>query len=355
MRRAGVDGVIATSPGLVAFLTGHVMPANLAYPSRDARVGQPTTAIVTLEAALTVGRAPMPTIGESRVYSRPDLGESDSEVAFDALRDALVEAGLQHQTIAIELGQLPAAAAARLAGACPDATVQPLGGLLVEAKGMKSDSEVAGIVEACALTDAGHGAIRRAVRPGVTELELYSEVVRAMNGATDSLVLSGCELMVGRRTIAPGGPPVPTTLCVEPGDLVVSDIYPRHSNGWWGDSCSTVACGEPADEFRPAWRRLMDGLEAGRERLRPGVAAQDVYEAICAYAGEQVPYVGHSIGRDHFEEPVIRAGERSLLQSGAVMVLEPGYSGATQGIRLEWAYRVTEEGGVPLTTFSLDL
>ncbi len=50
-RVAGVDAVIAASPGMVAFLTGHVVPAQLAHPSRDGRLEKPTIAIVVRIAA----------------------------------------------------------------------------------------------------------------------------------------------------------------------------------------------------------------------------------------------------------------------------------------------------------------
>src|SRR5205807_10469573 len=53
MRAAGVDAVLAASPGLVAFLTGHVVPAHLAYPSRDGRLEKPTLALVTQDGAAT--------------------------------------------------------------------------------------------------------------------------------------------------------------------------------------------------------------------------------------------------------------------------------------------------------------
>ena len=47
MGEAGIDAVVAASPGLVSFLTGHVLPAYLAYPSRDGRLEKPTIALIT--------------------------------------------------------------------------------------------------------------------------------------------------------------------------------------------------------------------------------------------------------------------------------------------------------------------
>ena len=142
MRRSRVDAVIAASPGLVAFLTGHVMPANLAYPSRDARVGQPTTALVTADAVVTLGRAPSPALGETVVYPASGLGEADTAVSYGALVGALGDLSLTRGTVAVELGQLPAAGLVAIQRAHPGLTIRPLGDLLAEAKAEKSAQEI---------------------------------------------------------------------------------------------------------------------------------------------------------------------------------------------------------------------
>ena len=50
-----------------------------------------------------------------------------------------------------------------------------------------------------------------------------------------------------------------------------------------------------------------------------------------------------------------RGGTAEVLPQDGVIVLEPGFSDGKRAIRLEWAYRITPDGGVPLTTFALDL
>jgi Xaa-Pro aminopeptidase len=347
MREAGVDAVLAASPGLVAFLTGHVVPAHLAYPSRDARLEKPTLALVTLDRAVTVGADPAPQVGEALPYGDGRAGLHDDPDAFAAL--AAAAEGLEGARVAVELAQVPAAAIAAL----PRAHVGPLDGLLRGARAAKSDGEIDALREACALADAGQRTLRDAVRPGVSEVELYATVAAAMHARGGGLVLAGCELQCGARTeIAMGAP---TAARVAPGDLVMCDLYPRHPNGWWADSCSTVVCGEPDEEHRRVWRKLHDGLLAGQEALRPGARAGDVHAAVCRFAGEQPGHSGHGIGRDHYEEPVIVAGSDEALPEGAVIVLEPGRYGAGRGMRLEWAFRVTSAGGEPLNSFPLEL
>src|SRR5207302_6743475 len=152
-----------------------------------------------------------------------------------------------------------------------------------------------------------------------------AQAVSAAAGAADELVIMGAEIQAGRRGELMMGPP--TSAKIAAGDLVMSDLYPRHPNGWWADSCSTVACGEPGPEQLDDWRRLHDALRAGREALRPGVSAGAVYDAIRRHAGEQPGHAGHGIGRDHYEEPAILPDSPARLPAGAVVVLEPGRYG----------------------------
>lgn len=353
MAEHGIDAVVAASPGTVAFLTGHVMPAHLAYPSRDGRLEKPAVAIVTADAAVTVAVAPTPTVGEAVAYADGAGGLNDGPAAFGAIVSAATAIGLRAGRVAAELAWLPAGAYAALTEGSARLDVRPLDGLLRAAKAGKSDEEAAGVAAAVALCDAGQDAVRAATAPGRTELELYSAAVRAMNAAADSLVISLGEIQVGRRGELMMGPP--TDAPIADGELAMCDLAPRHPNGWWGDSCLTVACGEPAPAARTAWRELMDGMEAGREKLRPGVAAGDVYAAVARFAGELPGHAGHAIGRDHYEEPALVPGNPEPLPEGAVIVLEPGRYGDGMGIRVEHAFRVTPDGGERLSTFSLEL
>jgi Xaa-Pro aminopeptidase len=269
MREAGVDAVLAASPGLVAFLTGHVVPAHLAYPSRDARLEKPTLALVTLDRAVTVGVDPAPRVGEAVHYGDGRAGLRDDPEAFAAL--AAAAEGLEGARVAVELAHVPAAA---MLAALRRTRVEPLDGLLRRARAAKSDGEVGALHEACALADAGQQSLREAVRRGASEVELYAAVAASMHARAGGLVLAGCELQCGARTEVGMG--APTGARVAAGDLVMCDLYPRHPNGWWADSCSTVVCGEaharatstPPSAASPASSRVTAGTASGATTTR---------------------------------------------------------------------------------------
>ena len=353
MREHGVDAVLGASPGLVAFLTGHVLPAYLSYPSRDGRLDKPTLALITQDSAATIGSTPAPEVGLAVPIGEQWRSIDDGPTQFASLVVAADEIGLNAGRLAVELAHVPAGALAALLEARDRLHVEPLGGLLRDAKAIKSDAEVAGILEALALCDAGQDAVRAAAAPGMTELDLYVAAVRGMNSPSDSLVIPLCELQVGPRTALIFGPP--TSAVLHEGELVMCDLAPRHPNGWWGDCCMTVACGDVDESVRRDWRDLHDGLEAAREMLRPGVTAGQVHAAAARFVPDLGAHGGHGIGRDHYEEPVISPGSPERLAEGSVIVVEPGRYNDHRGMRIEHAFRVTPDGGERLSRFSLEL
>lgn len=351
MLTAGVDAVMVASPGMVAFLTGHVVPAQLAHPSRDGRMEKPTIAIVTAEDVATVGPWPDPSHGRSMALVSGGL--DDSPAGFDPLVTTACELGIDDGVVALEAAFVPAAAAQGLREGLAGARFRPLDGLLRRVRAQKSESEREGILAALALCDAGQDAARAAVIPGASELDLYCAAVVAMNGVGVDQVLSLGEIQVGRRGERIAGAPTSAPIAV--GELAMCDLAPRHANGFWGDSCMTVACGEPSPLQTGDWERLRNALEAGRRMLRPGVAAGDVQRAVTEVLPTMLGHAGHGIGRDHFEEPILLKDNPELLEEGSIIVIEPGIYAEGLGMRIEHAFEVSDDGGIPLSRFDLGL
>ncbi len=353
LREHRFDGALVASPGLVAFLTGHVLPAHLGFPSRDGRLERPTLALITDRELVTIGVTPRPASGDVVAYGAAGRGLFDGVEGYAPLAEVIAGVGLTRGRLAVEASLVPSAAVDAVRRIAPSLELLPLDDALRAARASKSDEEVEGLCAALALCDAGQNAMRGAVCPGASEGQLYAAAVAAMIEAAGDFVVPLGEVQVGARgELMMGGP---TSAAIGEGELAMCDLAPRHPNGWWGDSCLTVACGEPGEDVRATWGRLADALEAGRERLRPGVTAGEVYAAVAQHAGEQPGHAGHGIGRDHFEEPRIAPGGSEPLADGAVIVLEPGSYGDGRGMRIEHAFRVGPDGGVPLSTFRLEL
>jgi Xaa-Pro aminopeptidase len=112
---------------------------------------------------------------------------------------------------------------------------------------------------------------------------------------------------------------------------------------------------------------MYDAVLAAQEKalgmLKPGVAANDVHQAVCdefeergyftdAEKGEgYIHSTGHGVGLEVHEAPSI--GLREIpLQPGNIITIEPGlYYPQIGGIRLEDLVLITEHGYENLNTF----
>lgn len=273
--------------------------------------------------------------------------------AATALERALQRAGVgAGHAVGIEAGALPVAVAAGLR----ERPRSDVGASLVTARARKDAAEVALIAGAAELVAVGQAALRTAIVPGYTEVELWTAAEGALRRADGGLVEAVVDLMAGARTALVGEPP--SGAVVAAGDAVLFDLAPCR-DGYWADSCATRACGAPPPRLRARHDAVRAALERGLELLRPGVRAGEVDAAMRAAldtAGLSFPHHGgHGVGAAAQEEPWIVPGSETVLEPGMVVALEPGAYADGFGVRLEHLALVTASGPELLTTHSLDL
>ncbi len=150
------------------------------------------------------------------------------------------------------------------------------------------------------------------------------------------LVVTGAGLSAG----APYGPSR-RTLC--PGDLIVLDTGTTR-DGYTADESRTFVVGQPNPAQRALFAVTQDAEEAALEALRPGVPVGDVYAAVDAVieagAGPGFPagsltlpgFVGHGIGLELDEPPVLWPKDDTVLREGIVLAVEIEVSAPGRGI-----------------------
>lgn len=156
--------------------------------------------------------------------------------------------------------------------------------ILRDLRWVKSDQEVAYIEQAAAITDIGLAAARDAIRPGVTELEVYGEIIHAMakaggeNPAITLPVLSGPKANTGhslssRRVIQAG----------EPVNVDVSGVYERyHCN-----AARAFWVGEPPKDILDYHRQSAGVFDVIADMLRPNLPVAELVTKTRAYYEEQ--------------------------------------------------------------------
>ncbi len=145
---------------------------------------------------------------------------------------------------------------------------------------LKSPQEMAIIRTAARIGDIGMQAGVAAVRPGVTELEVYGEIVRAMSQVGGEVASIPVPVASGVKSACMHA--LASTRKILPGDVVnidVCGVYHRyHSN-----LARTVCVGEP----QPEVMRYLDAVTGIKAELaaliRPGLPVKELLETAAAY------------------------------------------------------------------------
>jgi Xaa-Pro aminopeptidase len=129
-------------------------------------------------------------------------------------------------TVGVELRDIPAAVLDALRTECTRFTFCDISREVTEIRTIKDDEEIQNIRECCELWGIGQDLAKKFVRPGTTELEAFAEVPRGMEGQEGGRLPILADFISGLRTSEIGG--TPSARRIEPGDLVISDLVPRH-------------------------------------------------------------------------------------------------------------------------------
>ena len=219
--------------------------------------------------------------------------------------------------------------------------------VIAEMRRRKDADEVA-LLRACMrATEVGHAWGRANIRPGMTELDVYAGVARAVYEQLGhwAVVYGDFTVTTGKKR---GGPPTPHVL--QKGETFILD-YSVVVQGYRSDFTNTlVVGGEPTPEQQKLFGLCAMAMAAGERDLKAGAACQAVYDAVRGvFAADGMAdyfttHAGHGLGVSHPEPPYIVRNSTETLVAGDVVTLEPGLYVGENGIRIEHNYLVTDTG-----------
>ncbi|MDQ3890429.1 MAG: Xaa-Pro peptidase family protein [Actinomycetota bacterium] len=282
------------------------------------------------------------TVGDG-VEARTFPGFAVEDVDRDAAAVHLALEALEGaRAVAADVASLPGSLATALGRRGVD--ILDVGPRLRRARAVKDPDEIEAIRAAVRLADAGQAAARAELTAGRSELELWSRTREAIETEAGGRVPLLADFVSGERTAGIGGPP--SRREVKQGDLLLVDLVPRR-DGYWADSCATVALGDPPAEARGAHEAARRALERAVSLLRPGVRVADVdreARSVVEAAGGAYPHhSGHGVGTATHEEPRVIPGTDRVLEAGMVVALEPGWYAESWGVRVERVALVTDD------------
>ena len=276
-----------------------------------------------------------------------------AELIFDELR----ERGLEQEPLGLDVPDMTTLLALQRKG-IHAADSQPV---MLEARRIKGEDELALLDHAAAIVDAVYEQIYRMLRPGVTENEVVAHAMKVLFELGSEHV-EAINAISGDRCY-----PHPHTFAdrlLRPGDQAFFDII-HAFNGYRTCYYRTFNVGYATPAQIDAYRRCREWLDAAIDLVRPGVTTDKIAEVWpsareLGMADERAAFglqFGHGLGVGLYESPMISRlhsfDAPVELEVGMVFALET-YCPATDGrsaARIEEEVVVTPTGPQILTRF----
>ncbi|GBG55975.1 methionine aminopeptidase [Sporomusaceae bacterium FL31] len=228
---------------------------------------------------------------------------------------------------------------------------------------LKSDRELAYMRDAGQIVAETLVEVKKAVKPGVSTLELDRIAEEYIKGRGAIPTFKGYNGFPGNicasinEQVVHG---IPGLKKLKNGDNVSIDIG-AVINGYNGDAAVTIAVGEVDAEMQKLLDVTEQSLNKGIEKAMAGNRLGDISHAIQAYAEEYGygvvrDYVGHGIGRKMHEDPQVpnygHPGRGPRLKSGMTLAIEPMINLGTHEVKtLDDGWTVVTTDGKPSAHF----
>ena len=259
---------------------------------------------------------------------------------------------------------------------CPDGSP-----LILGVRSIKSDWEIDQLEATAEMTRSTFEYMRAAIAPGLTEMQfagMYETYARTLghggrlrvrnynaegypwhvlSGDSGGLVGVLDSPASGRGTSA-AFPAGGGSRRLQPNEPVMVDLG-SVMNGYHLDETRMFAIGSMPEKACRASRAAIEIQAALIERAKPGVTLAELFNAASAMAGRlgfadvflgprgrQVRFIGHGIGLELVEPPIIAHGREAPLEAGMVLAVEPKLVYENEfAAGVESVFRVTPTGG----------
>lgn len=286
-----------------------------------------------------------------RKIARIYFGQSPAKGVVQALANLFRERGLVKGTVGFDEKNVPPERMDGLQKELPRITLQPANKTFEEIRMVKSSEEMDRIRNATSATEKGIQAVMEAAKPGIVNRELQ-HVFRA------TLMKHDCTpyfAVIGAGTEGALVNHLPSNYVLKKGDTMRIDCNSLYRN-YVSDVGRNAVLGPPSQKAEKYCRALIKGVEAMEKIVRPGLKVSNLFkEAVSTVQTSGMPHyqrqnVGHSIGLQVMEPPVLTPENDTELQENMIIAIEmPYYEIGFGAFNPEDMIRVTKNGSERLT------
>jgi Xaa-Pro aminopeptidase len=283
---------------------------------------------------------------------------------------AEVVAKLPAHSVGCESGHLTVADFDTLREATPAVSWKGAKDRVEKLRMIKDEEEVGQIRQAIRIAERAFAMFRAMLQPADQEKDLSDALESYVRRAGGKCTSFPSIVAVGERAALPHAPP--TSRAVGTASLVLVDwgasgsfyksdltrvLLPRNNSAFQRPSNEDVDA-----KIRDVYGVVLRAQERALQTIRPGVQAKQVDAAartVIADAGYGDAFthsVGHGLGMQVHEGPMLRSNTETPLEPGMVVTIEPGiYLPGWGGIRIEDDILVTPDGCEVLSHLPRDL
>ena len=215
---------------------------------------------------------------------------------------------------------------------------------------IKDEEEIESIQKACKVTDDCFEYILGYIKPGMTEKQIAREIddyyyKNAEGTSFDTIVASG------ENSSKPHA--VPTDRKIQEKDIITIDMGCK-IDGYCSDMTRTFFVGEIPEEMKKVYdlvlKNQVQTLNDMREGYSTKMLAKMVDNDFRLNNYDLIHALGHGVGLDIHESPIISTRSENILKENMVVTDEPGiYIAGQFGIRIEDTVLITKGGCEALT------
>ena len=367
MRARGMDFALVVQNADLYYLSGTIQQSHLVLPAE----GEPT---LLVRRDVERAREESPLLRIEEMGSMRDLTSRAKELGLSGS----VEVG-------VELDVLPVALFRRYESLFPEASFSDCSGIIRSARAVKSSFEVNIMRRAASVAERTILGLQDVFKEGMSEVEVagHLEGMARRYGTSGMIrfrgfnqemvpahVMAGPEAALpsyldtplGGRGMTPGVPQGPGERVIGRDEPIIVDFV-SPVDGYLVDQTRVFFMGRLPDKMIKAYEACTEVQSIISAGMRPGVPAGEVYEAaveymesrgygdnFMGYRGKQVYFVGHGVGLELDELPVIARGVDRPLETGNVIACEPKVVFPGEGVvGIENTWLVTEDGAQRLT------
>jgi Xaa-Pro dipeptidase len=335
----------------------------------------------------------IPNVGEPLLMVQKDFNRARKESPLKNIvlieRPKAISSILKKQgglkRIGLEWDVLPVSQFRQLEKMFPQSEFVDISKAIKQVRMIKSPYEIDQLRYSAKILDEVFEYAKRILKPGVTEIEAESHLIelgrrRGHQGLTrmrawnqdmvNACVLSGnsgsvlthLDVSVIGPGISPAFPQGSSFNSIE-RDVPIQIDFSIAYNGYITDGARTYAIGTLPQKLKEAYQVALEIRDEMEKMAKPGVPCSDLYhlssqivkkrrleDYFIGTKKNQAPFVGHGIGLEIDELPLLAKGFSQPLEIGMVFAFEPKFIFPEMGaVALEDDYAVTEDGVERLT------